>query len=337
MTQNGSNGTKAQNAYATSTVMAEESDGTSSTTVLALAEMIANTISHLSVAFLLLAQPGFRFVPSIRRQKFHPQCATTTNDVAADASTPVMSEEAMRLKEDLLALAESTNRGFEASREEKRKAKGLVEKLAKLNPTAEPAASYYDDGDKKSYDADGDNISKPDLAGKWTLIYTDAPDITSLDTSNNPLATSKLGRIGQQCAPPYIKNVIEWKRPDIAKSLPFELPFSGSEDDRVLQKVVTEASAKPSDPLTVDLKIAGLELVGDRADEDDDDNASILSRIQAGPAGIIGSTPLELRGFLTAPFGRFKVKYLDEEFRIIETYQGFLACNVRQMPGEEWF
>ena len=52
---------------------------------------------------------------------------------------------------------------------------------------------------------------------------------------------------------------------------------------------------------------------------------------------LIGSTPLELRGFLTAPFGRFKVKYLDEEFRIIETYQGFLACNVRQMPREEWF
>lgn len=307
--------------------------------LLALVEMIANTISHLSVAFLLLAQPCFSFVPSIRRQKFHPHCATTANnnDVSADASTPVMSEEAMRLKDDLLALAESTNRGFEASREEKRKVKDIVEKLAKLNPTAEPAASYYDDGDKKSYDADGDNSSEPDLAGKWTLIYTDAPDITSLDTSNNPLATSKLGRIGQLCAPPYIKNVIEWKRPDIAKSLPFELPFSGSDDDRVLQKVVTEASAKPSDPLTVDLKIAGLELVGDRADEDDDDNSNFLSRIQAGPAGIIGPTPLELRGFLTAPFGRFKVKYLDEEFRIIETYQGFLACNVRQMPGEEWF
>ena len=104
----------------------------------------------------------------------------------------------------------------------------------------------------------------------------------------------------------------------------------------MLQKVVTEASAKQSDPLTVDLKIAGLELVGDRAEGDlVEDN--ILSRIQAGPAGIIGSNPLELRGFLTAPFGRFKVKYLDEEFRIIETYQGYLACNLRQKAGEEWF
>ena len=33
---------------------------------------------------LLLAQPCFSFVPSIRRQKFHPHCATTsTNDVSS--------------------------------------------------------------------------------------------------------------------------------------------------------------------------------------------------------------------------------------------------------------
>ena len=150
-------------------------------------------------------------------------------------------------------------------------------------------------------------------------------------------ATSKLGRIGQECSPPYIKNVIEWRRPDIANSLPFQLPFSGLDDDRVLQKVVTEASAKPTDPVTVDLKIAGLELVGDRADGDSVEDTSIMGRIQAGPAGIIGPNPLELRGFLTAPFGRFKVKYLDDEFRIIETYQGYLACNLRQKAGEEWF
>ena len=320
-----------------------------------LRKMRASTMSYLflGVALLLLVQPCSSFVHnniSVRHHNLHtlrstpdtntnddavastadPLVTTTTTDSSID---PVVSEEAMRLKEELLALADSTQRGFKASRSEKQQVKQIVNKLAKLNPTAEPAKSYYeDDADKGKTES-----SSSDLSGKWTLIYTDAPDITSLD-SNNPLATSKLGRIGQECAPPYIKNVIEWKRPDLANSLPFQLPFSGSDDDRVLQKVVTEASAKPSDPLTVDLKIAGLELVGDRADGDDSaDNANILSRIQAGPAGIIGSTPLELRGFLTAPFGRFKVKYLDEEFRIIETYQGFIACNLRQKAGEEWF
>ena len=304
------------------------------------------TISYLylSAALLLLVQrPCLGFAPSndrrVRHGKLHRAATDKNNDATADPidAAPVASEEAVRLKEELLALADSTQRGFKASREEKRQVKSIVDRLAKLNPTAEPAKSYYD-ANASSSSSGGRSA---DLSGKWTLVYTDAPDITSLDTSNNPLAASKLGRIGQECAPPYIKNVIEWKRPDLAESLPFRLPFSGSEDDRVLQKVVTEASAKPSDPLTVDLKIAGLDLVGDRAaDGDDDDSAdstSLLSRIQAGPAGIIGSTPLELRGFLTAPFGRFKVKYLDDEFRIIETYQGFLACNLRQVPGEEWF
>ena len=296
---------------------------------------------YLSVGSLLfLAQSCLSFAPNnnIVQHKLAHSLHATNDDASAEPITPtspVVSEDAVRLKEELLALAESTQRGFKASREEKQKAKGIVAKLAKLNPTAEPAKSYYDDADKSSNNEEIDSAS-PGLSGKWTLIYTDAPDITSLDTSNNPLATSKLGRIGQECSPPYIKNVIEWRRPDIANSLPFQLPFSGSDDDRVLQKVVTEASAKPSDPLTVDLKIAGLELVGDRADGDSVDN-DILSRIQAGPAGILGSNPLELRGFLTAPFGRFKVKYLDEEFRIIETYQGYLACNLRQKAGEEWF
>lgn len=297
------------------------------------------TISYLypRVVALLLIHPCQGFAPSnVVRHELHSLPITTTNAATNDDAPVASAEEATRLKEELLSLAESTQRGFKASRDEKQTARSIVAKLAKLNPTAEPAKSYYDDAADKSNDEE--DSASSDLSGKWTLIYTDAPDITSLDTSNNPLATSKLGRIGQECSPPYIKNVIEWRRPDIANSFPFQLPFSGSDDDRVLQKVVTEASAKPTDPLTVELQIAGLELVGDRADDASAENtSSILSRIQAGPAGILGSTPLELRGFLTAPFGRFKVKYLDEEFRIIETYQGYLACNLRQRTGEEWF
>ena len=43
--------------------------------------------------------------------------------------------EAEGLKEDLLSLASSTQRGFKASREERRRAKNLAEALEKLNPT----------------------------------------------------------------------------------------------------------------------------------------------------------------------------------------------------------
>ena len=169
------------------------------------------TISYLYLSvgsLLFLLQPCLSFAPKnvVRHKKLNSLHATN-DDASAELITPtspVASEDAVRLKEELLALAESTQRGFKASREEKQNAKSIVAKLAKLNPTAEPAKSYYDDADKSSNDEDIDSAS-PDLSGKWTLIYTDAPDITSLDTSNNPLATSKLGRIGQECSPPYIR------------------------------------------------------------------------------------------------------------------------------------
>ena len=72
------------------------------------------------------------------------------------------------------------------------------------------------------------------------------------------IATAKLGRIGQECSPPFIKNVIEWKRPEWAK----RLPFSGTDDSRVMQKVAIEAQASRDEPLVVNLKIAGLDLLG---------------------------------------------------------------------------
>merc|ERR1711935_241386 len=124
-----------------------------------------------------------------------------------------------------------------------------------------------------TYGGDNDEIS---ISGKWTLIYTDAPDITGLDTSRNPFSTATLGRIGQDCNPPFVKNVIEWKRPSWASSL----PFSGNENSRILQKVVTSASASPDKPNLVNLKIAGLELeTPGRQDEVSADDADVASRI----------------------------------------------------------
>eukprot|EP00562_Extubocellulus_spinifer_P000648 CAMPEP_0178472578 /NCGR_PEP_ID=MMETSP0696-20121128/1641_1 /TAXON_ID=265572 /ORGANISM="Extubocellulus spinifer, Strain CCMP396" /LENGTH=327 /DNA_ID=CAMNT_0020099769 /DNA_START=64 /DNA_END=1044 /DNA_ORIENTATION=+ len=268
---------------------------------------------------------------------------SSNNNKGEDVPTPEVEAQVVcpstDLKDELFDLAASTERGFKASREQRKRVQDIVKKLAELNPTGEPASSYYE-GNNNSGPALDDATA--DLAGKWTLMYTDAPDIISLDSGGlGPIpSAAKLGRIGQECSPPYIKNVIEWTKPEFVKSL--SLPFSGSDEDRILQKVVCEASATPADPTVVDLKLVGLDIVGDRGADNEDDSAdgdnddNILRRIQAGPAGLIGSTPLELRGFLTAPFGKFTVKYLDEELRIIETYQGYLAINRRQTPGEEW-
>lgn len=50
--------------------------------------------------------------------------------------------------------------------------KQIVNELSAVSPTDEPAAAYYKD---VSFG------SGTTLSGKWTLIYTDAPDITSLE------------------------------------------------------------------------------------------------------------------------------------------------------------
>ena len=134
---------------------------------------------------------------------------------------------------------------------------------------------------------------------------------------------AKLGKIGQECSPPYIKNVIEWNRPDWASSL----PFSGNEGDRVLQKVCCTGTANKSKPTTVDLKLVGLELIGTNA-SDEIDNSN------GGPAAFFKNFPVELEGPLSLTFGKFEILYLDDEMRITRTYQGYTAINMRT---EEWF
>jgi hypothetical protein len=232
--------------------------------------------------------------------------------------------EASILIEELIEVAERTSRGFQASAADRRQARDIIFSLEKLNPTSEPAGGFYADNRSDTSDA-------PTISGKWTLIYTDAPDITSLDTSRSPFSTAKLGRIGQECNPPYIKNVIEWMRPDWAS----KIPFSGSEESRVLQKVVTSASATPEKPDVVNLKIAGLEVISpNQASEND-----LSTRIQKDGfiAGLISANPVDLKGPLNPPFGQFRILYLDEALRITLTSQNNVAVNWRCKDGEEWF
>lgn len=246
--------------------------------------------------------------------------------VSEESTTATISldPEAMQLKDDLIALADKTSRGFSASTSDRNIAKTIINNLAKYSPSDEPAAAYYTNNLNEA--------NRSTLAGKWTLIYTDAPDITSLE--GGPFSTAKLGRIGQECNPPSIKNVIEWTRPEWASSL----PFSGGESSRVLQKVCCEGSATKDKPTQVDLKIAGLELSGVNNNDDDGgsgDDAGIGGSLFNGPAGFFESNPVKLQGPLTAPFGKFEILYLDDGMRITKTYQGYYAVNVRD--ENEWF
>jgi hypothetical protein len=265
-------------------------------------------------------------------------------DVSTDSDeNELPNPEVKRLKTKLLALSTQTDRGFKASNEERNMMRNVIYELARFNPSLYPARGYYDSSvTANHYDDSGDGISSI-ISGKWTLIYTDAPDITGLDTSRNPLAAAKLGRIGQECDPPYIKNVIEWMRPDWARNM----PFSGTDATRVLQKVVTLASASSSKPLLVNLKVAGLEIetpgsgrTMSSASLSSKGIQDIIQRIQDNglPAGILSSLPIDWKGPWNPPFGQFEILYVDEDIRVIRTGQNYLAANQRiQTIEDEWF
>ena len=231
-----------------------------------------------------------------------------------------------QLKAELLALAESTRRGFSASKLEKEQVKRIINKLSLYSPNNEPAAAYYSNNNN-----DITERSRSTIAGKWTLVYSDAPDITSLDNPPLPflLPTAKLGRIGQECNPPSIKNVIEWQRPNWVSFLP---PFSnivvGDESSRIIQKVCLEGSATPDQPTVVNLKVVGLELMG---------ISSSSGSGGGGPAAYLESNPITLQGgpLSALQFGKFDILYLDDTMRITKTFQGYFAVNVHEEVS--WF
>lgn len=293
-----------------------------STATAALVVTLLHCISTPTKAFIAATRGKERCVILSR------SLSSTASDAAVeDQEATAESELIRRLQTELLGLGEVTNRGFEASRTMRQEAISIIDQLAALNPTAEPAWPYYE---TTTY------IPGPSICGKWTLVYTDAPDITSLAST----PTAKLGRIGQDCSPPYVKNVIEWKRPEWAEML----PFSGTSESRILQKVCTKATASPEDPLQLNLDLAGIELVADDRNSNDDASTSAATRavelidaIQTSgvPVGVLQQAPLLLEGPWSLPFGKARILFLDERMRILRTQQNFVAVNVRSDP--EWF
>jgi PAP_fibrillin len=309
----------------------------------AIALVVASSLTFPGHAFLADSM-GARKFPSLHGPRVLVSLASSSTDDDSTTTTapfveavPMLSSvtdpEAIRLREELINLAEITNKGFSSTPSQKKRAREIILQLAKYNPTAEPAFPYYKN------DAVTATPSGVSLAGKWNLIYTDAPDITSLDTSRNPFATAKLGRIGQECNPPFIYNVIEWKRPDWADPL----PFAGDSESRILQKVCLQATATPDQPTKVNLQVAGIDLIAPPSSSNGNENNGsngkngLQQAIEAEglAVGLLRNNPLELRGPGTVPFGQFEILYLDEEMRIIRTGQNYVAVNVRST--DEWF
>ena len=143
------------------------------------------------------------------------------------------------------------------------------------------------------------------LDGDWTLLWTDAPDITGLGSSL-PFAPT-LGRIGQEisAADGTVVNVIEWRPASLLTTLRSELS-----EDSVEQRVVTGfTEATPGDVKLV-LKGAGLR------------PRRVLNRdLELGP--------YDTTGLFSLPFGEFKVLYNDGALRVVKTGQNFYSVNER--------
>jgi len=225
--------------------------------------------------------------------------------LGATIDSPAIEEgEWSSVRSELLARAKACKGGFEASREDRKAMEDLIQRVAVWNPTRQPAAAYY------AEPAAAGGPEEASLSGEWTLAYTDAPDIISLD--QNPL--SEVARIGQVCdsSAGTIANVIEWRPRSWLRGQP---AASFLEKDLVEQRVVLRAQADPAQPSRVDLFVEGLDLI---------------------PRTVLGNPlvgrQLQLRGPLSGriPFGSFDVLYLDEALRITRTYQGYYAVNVKR-------
>jgi hypothetical protein len=236
-------------------------------------------------------------------------------------------------KEKIRAVAFRTRAGFDATATDRQRMTYLIQQLAICNPTAEPAATYY----ATSSSSIPTDSTSPTLAGKWTLIYTDAPDILSLANGGGG---GQLDAIGQECAPPYIRNVIAWRRPAWASML-----ARGDEDNnnnnysdpRLLQKVVTQASATPDEPTRVNLVLQGLEF---SAAENPSKAENVEETRAATPwpmNWLLSQKSLQLSGPASLPFGSFTILYLDDELRIVRTNSGYYAMNERNTAATEWF
>lgn len=141
------------------------------------------------------------------------------------------------------------------------------------------------------------------LDGDWTLLWTDAPDITSLE-SGLPFAPT-LGRIGQEISAEEgtVVNVIEWRPAALLTTFRAELA-----EDSVEQRVVTGfTEASPGDVKLV-LKGAGLR------------PRRVLNQdLELGPYDAVG--PLSL------PFGEFRVLFNDGLLRVVKTGRDHYSIN----------
>ncbi len=228
-------------------------------------------------------------------------------------------EERRKLKLRAYQLSIDSERGFQATPQQKQEMREIIDRLTELNPTREPAWSYYGKtnpltrqlyqslaNQKGQARAQKEEETLASLEGKWILTYTNVPSIVSLATDTWGFA--KLGRIGQECTPfpDYtVRTIIEWKRPDWVHTLETSLPggvskwLFGKEVSSVLQITTLRAKATPDDPSSLGIsKVPRVfEVVSSKSstalydDDDDEESKGTLSFVTDD--GLLALDPLK--------------------------------------------
>lgn len=228
-------------------------------------------------------------------------------------------EERNELKQKAFQLADEAERGFRSTPEQAKEMRAIIDRLTKLNPTTEPAWSYYgkknpltrqlyqslaNQKDKKEKEDINPDVAS--LEGKWILTYTDVPSVVDLANDSNRWGVAKLGRIGQECTPfpDYtVRTIIEWKRPDWVQSMDNTLPgpvsnwLFGKSESSILQKTTLRARATPDDPTSWGVSSIPrvFEVVSSRSStalyDDDDEISSSLSFVTDD--GLVALDPLK--------------------------------------------
>lgn len=215
------------------------------------------------------------------------QTATIGSKGTETSTIGSQSTEIATIKQQLLTTLAPLNRGFNCKSSDRLKVKRLVRELNELNPTAEPTAAFRPGGS---------------LDGKWRLIYSDAPDIITLDSG--PLAD--VGFIGQE---------ISTERQTITNIIQYSAPTTlGLPDDLTEQKVVL--SGKISSSERISLNLCGLLVTPTKVF-----GQEVPGWLRFG--GVFGDDLSLLRPY----FGHFDIWYLDDEIRIIRTNSGYIAIN----------
>lgn len=114
--------------------------------------------------------------------------------------------ERYRLKQDLILMGASYDRGFGASPSARHKVDDMIQELSAMNPCTDAARNIQGHHHYHSGATTGEQVEEPSpLRGNWRLVWTTAQDVLAMNAS----PFTAVGAIHQVVEPPIITNIVD--------------------------------------------------------------------------------------------------------------------------------